>query len=299
MSSGVVFKLLSLAVRTAAKPIGNYIKRQAKEHEGFRKFAIKQAQRVHWLDMRMRLGILHDPEAQQRMHEREQKAAEERKRKAETPTVRTEAEQKEYEEQQARSEKERKDGKKKEDKTPRITIRPLSDARAIELGANFFSEMFVFGVAAGLILVESWRSGKKESKRRDDVAERLAALESEVERLRSRYEPELAEIREKVKPDTTSSWWNPAGWWTRTDPKQSDDVSDSTAGTVAIAGNVPVQQPDKAVKPPESAAQRSKAAGSWKHDNASGASERARSATSTPEAAVERVDSVSAAKKER
>lgn len=49
----LTFKLLSLAIRTAAKPIGNYIKRQAKEHEAFRRFAVNQAQRVHRIDMRM------------------------------------------------------------------------------------------------------------------------------------------------------------------------------------------------------------------------------------------------------
>jgi hypothetical protein len=52
----LTFKLLSLAIRTAAKPIGNYIKRQAKEHDAFRRFAVNQAQRVHRIDMRMVCG---------------------------------------------------------------------------------------------------------------------------------------------------------------------------------------------------------------------------------------------------
>ncbi|EME79572.1 uncharacterized protein MYCFIDRAFT_23654, partial [Pseudocercospora fijiensis CIRAD86] len=136
--SSLTLKLVSLAVRTAAKPIGNYIKRQAKEHEGFRRFAVGAAQGVHRLDMRMRLGLLHDPEAQQRMHE-----------------------------------------------PHKPKIRPLTEARAIELGANFFSEAFIFGVAVGLLLFENWRSRSKASARRDEVSERLEQLEAEVESLRA------------------------------------------------------------------------------------------------------------------
>ena len=165
----------------------------------------------------MRLGILHDPEAQQRMHEREQKAAEDKKRKAETPTVRTEAEQKKHNEQVAKEAKEEKEGKKKEEKAHKVKIRPLSEARAIDLGANFFSEAFIFGVAAGLLVWDSWRSRRKESQRRDDVAERLQELEGEVETMRAKLDPELDNIHdlnERIKESkrVKTSWWNPMSW---------------------------------------------------------------------------------------
>ncbi|EGP87304.1 unnamed protein product [Zymoseptoria tritici ST99CH_1A5] len=217
----LTFKLLSLVIRTAAKPIGNYIKRQAREHEGFRKFAVNQAQRVHRVDMRMRLGILHDADAQQRMHEREQRAADEKKRKSESPTVRTAEEQAKYDEQKAKEEQDAKDGvvKKEESAKPLKTkIRPLSEARAIELGANFFSEAFIFGVAVGLLVWDSWRSRRKESTRRDDVADRLEQLEIEVEALRSELDPDLEtlhEISDKIKAaklQKRSSSWNPLTW---------------------------------------------------------------------------------------
>lgn len=169
--------------------------------------------------MRMRLGILHDPEAQQRMHDREMKLAEEKKRKAETPIVRTEEEQKKYDEQKVKEEQDAKEGKPKEDKvSTRPKIKPLSEARAIELGANFFSEAFIFGVAVGLLLVESWRSRRKESARRDDVADRLEQLELEVEGLRSRLDPDLEDEKalvERVRDARvrkTWSWWNPLTW---------------------------------------------------------------------------------------
>lgn len=136
--------------------------------------------------MRMRLGILHDPEAQQRMHEREQRAAEEKKRKAEQPTVRSELEQKKYEEQKAKESADEVAGstKKEEPKSFKAKIKPLSEARAIELGANFFSEAFVFSVAVSLIVFEQWRRSAKESDRRDDVADQLEELKAEVLELR-------------------------------------------------------------------------------------------------------------------
>lgn len=170
--------------------------------------------------MRMRLGILHDPEAQQRMHDREKKALEEKKRREETPMVRTEEQQRRHDEQKAKEEAE---GKKKEEEKPhKIKIRPLSEARAIELGANFFSEAFIFAVAAGLIVWDTWRSRKKESARRDDVAERLEQLESEVESLRSQLDPDLEtlhDLSERIKAAKktrqSGSWYNPLTWGKR------------------------------------------------------------------------------------
>ncbi|KAI7265583.1 hypothetical protein KC343_g3802 [Hortaea werneckii] len=217
----LTFKLASLVIRTAAKPIGNYIKRQTKEHDGFRRFAVKQAQRIHQIDMRMRLGLLHDADAQQRMHEREQRAAEDKKRRAESPTVRTELEQRKHDEDQAKAESAG-DKKKEEEKRPRVRIRPLSDAKAIDLGANFFSEAFIFAVAAGLLVWDSWRSRAKESARRDDVAERIEQLEAEVYRLRREHEPELAELKEQVRKTPQYSWYNPNAWLPSAQPEEKE-----------------------------------------------------------------------------
>lgn len=165
--------------------------------------------------MRMRLGILHDPEAQQRMHDREVKLAEEKKKKAETPTVRTAEEQAKFEEQQAKEAK----GEKKEEAPKRPKIKPLSETRAIELGANFFSEAFIFGVAVGLLVWDSWRSRSKEKDRRDDVKERIEQLEAEVESIRSKIDPDLEtlhdlseRIKEAKERRNSYSWYNPVGW---------------------------------------------------------------------------------------
>lgn len=192
--------------------------------------------------MRMRLGILHDPEAQQRMHEREQRAADEKKRKADAPTVRSELEQKKHEEQKAKQTQQPEDGGevKKEEKK-KVKIRPLSDARAIELGANFFSEAFIFGVAVGLLLLENYRSRSKESARRDEVAERLEGLEAQVEKLSSQHHlPELEALNEKIKRAKEArgktSWYNPVGWFRSSDGLDSDDDDDDVPGEVEGTG---------------------------------------------------------------
>ncbi|TKA28181.1 hypothetical protein B0A50_04152 [Salinomyces thailandicus] len=278
----LTFKLLSLAIRTAAKPIGasstccmlspkrrqhadlllslqNYIKRQTKEHDGFRRFAVKQAQRVHQIDMRMRLGLLHDADAQQRMHEREQRALEEKKKKAETPTVRTELDQRKHASDQAMSEGDV-EKKKEEEKKPKVRIRPLSEGRAIELGANFFSEAFIFAVAAGLLVWDSWRSRAKESARRDDVAERIEQLEDEVYRLRREHEPELATLREKVERMPQYSWWDPRGWVGAREPAEDGRpaaLSEKSVGEmIEKGGQAPVPTSAAATSPLQPAADR-------------------------------------------
>ncbi|KAK5134654.1 hypothetical protein LTR08_006310 [Meristemomyces frigidus] len=300
----LTFKLLSLAIRTAAKPIGNYIKRQTKDHEGFRRFAVRQAQRVHQVDMRMRLGILHDAEAQQRMHDREARAAEERKKKEEVPTVRSEAEQKRHEEDQTKSnmEAEKSEGKVVEKKQAKVKIRPLSEAKAIELGANFFSEAFIFAVAAGLLVWDSWRSRAKESARRDGVAERLSELEVEVERLRAKHEPETAVSREVVRAGTETErrygWYNPAGWWARSEPAVSGGAQGSE-GVKVIPGSVPGPSPAEAVKPTPIPSGAPPLDAVKTKEIAPKPSIETRGPASPAEKAPERIEAVVAAKKER
>ena len=67
--------------------------------------------------------------------------------------------------------------KREEEKEKGPRIRPLSETKAIDAGANFISETFLFAIAAGLILFETFRSRRKEAKRKDVVQERLDLLE--------------------------------------------------------------------------------------------------------------------------
>ena len=149
--------------------------------------------------MRMRLGLLQDTAAIDRAHAKEAASAAAKKKQAEIPTVKTEAQTK----------AEEKAGKDKSESkaAPKPRIRPLSEAKAIETGANFISEAFLFGVAAGLIFFESWRSRRKETSRRDDVAERLADLEESEKAARRalvELEREVLTLRAKNATGTTT-----------------------------------------------------------------------------------------------
>ncbi|KAJ1794994.1 hypothetical protein LPJ67_000326, partial [Coemansia sp. RSA 1938] len=59
-------------------------------------------------------------------------------------------------------------------------IRPLNDARAVDAGANFLGEAFIFSVAVSLILAEQVRSRSQAKRQRNAVDERLDTLEKQV-----------------------------------------------------------------------------------------------------------------------
>jgi len=83
---------------------------------------------------------------------------------------------------------------------PLPRIRPLSESKAIDSGANFISEAFLFAVAGGLIVFESWRSRRKESSRREDVQDRLNELERAEKTTREAlvaFEKEVMELKAK------------------------------------------------------------------------------------------------------
>jgi optic atrophy 3 protein len=123
--------------------------------------------------MRWRLGLLQDAAAIEKQAQRDSARELAKRHKHEAPTVKTEAQTKADDAAAAKAAKEPPEPPKP--KEPRI--RPLSEAKAIESGANFISETFLFGVAASLILFESWRSRRKDSARRDVVQDRLNDLE--------------------------------------------------------------------------------------------------------------------------
>lgn len=161
--------------------------------------------------MRWRIGLLQDAAAVERQVAREAAQEAAKKHKHPVPTVKTEAQTKADEHAAAKAGKETGEPQKPRTKPK---IKPLSEAKAIESGANFISETFLFGVAASLIFVESWRSRKKETTRRDDVADRLVDLEDseraarkalvelerEVLRLRAHESKGSTEISRRILP---------------------------------------------------------------------------------------------------
>lgn len=151
------------------------------------------AQALHRFDMRLRLGSLRDNAASQKRAAAE---AEARKHKPSMPTVKNASDTKAAEEAEAKA----KAAAEEAAKPHHYRIRPLSESKAIESGANFISESFLFAVAGGLILFESWRSRNKESTRREGVEGRLAELEQSEEAARGALvalEKELLQLRAK------------------------------------------------------------------------------------------------------
>ncbi|EXJ56810.1 hypothetical protein A1O7_07154 [Cladophialophora yegresii CBS 114405] len=266
----LALKFTSLAVRTLSKPIANYIKRQAREHEGFRRTCISFAQTLHRVDMRWRIGLLQDAAAIERQVAKDAAADAAKKHKhGNVPTVKTEAQTKADEEAAAKAAKE---GHEAPKPRPKPKIRPLSEAKAIETGANFISEAFLFGVAASLILFESWRQGRKTNQRRNDVAERLAELEEsekaarlalvelerEVLRLRAKEKNGRPHAPARILPkeiyeERVEEEEKPVSWWSRikslVSPEQEDkEAKDSLAKNEPGPAEKILKQSDKALE---------------------------------------------------
>ncbi|KAL9098017.1 MAG: hypothetical protein Q9163_006235 [Psora crenata] len=128
--------------------------------------------------MRFRLGLLQDSAAIDKQIAKEAAEAQARRHKHEASTARTEAPIQSDEAVAARAKEKNSEQSKEEHKRkPKPRIRPLSEAKAIDSGANFVSETFLLFVAVGCIVGERWYSSKRETSRREDVADRIAELE--------------------------------------------------------------------------------------------------------------------------
>lgn len=148
--------------------------------------------------MRWRIGLLQDSATLEKQAIRDAAKKEAERKKAQTPTVKTEAETIAEAEAEAKEKADEEKGKT----PPKPRIKPLSETKAIESGANFISETFLFSVAAGLIIFESWRSNRKARNRRDQVAEQLSDLEEENKAARAaliELEREVLRLRAKEK----------------------------------------------------------------------------------------------------
>ena len=197
--------------------------------------------------MRLRLGLLQDPAAIEKQIAREAAEAQARKHKLEAPTVRTEAEMKAFDAETAEEKK-----KAKEKTKPRI--RPLSEAKAIDTGANFVSESFLFLVGVGLIGVEWWRRESKEKSRREDVADRIDELE-EAERISRRalvdLEKEILKLRALTGEKPTKTRILPKELWNveQTEEKQEEQKRSRWLAWIPRFGfggdakSVPLQSP--------------------------------------------------------
>ena len=144
------------------------------------------------------IGLLQNPEAIEKQIAREAAEATAKKQKTEIPTVKTQA-QAEADEIAVTKEKE-KITEKTKSTASKPRIRPLSEAKAIDSGANFISETFLFSVGLSLIIFERFWSKRKEAARREDVNDELNELKAEKKATRQALialEREVLRLREK------------------------------------------------------------------------------------------------------
>ncbi|KAH0536308.1 hypothetical protein FGG08_006801 [Glutinoglossum americanum] len=230
--SSITLKITSLIIRTLSKPIANQIKNQAREHPRFRKLCVDFAQSLHRVDMHLRLGLIRNaPQA-------ERHAARDPAEIVQARKLRLEAAEKAKDgaaDATAKTDEAAEKAKEKLKPTPKPRIRPLTEAKAIDTGATFISEAFLFFVTGSLIVFESWRSRRKATTRREDIADRLtdlaeserlarqalAALEKEVLRLRMEREPTSSATPKRILPKEVwtegdaeaKDEGKPVGWW--------------------------------------------------------------------------------------
>lgn len=180
------------------------------------------AQTLHRIDMRLRLGLLRDTAAIEQQAAKEAAEAQARKFKPKTPTVKTEADAKAEGEAIEQAKQKAIDHAKSR---PPPRIRPLSESKAIDSGANFISETFLFLVAGGLIVFESWRSRRKETTRREDVQDRLNELEQSEKAARRALavlETELLELKAQgKKPAKGAKRLLPSDVWEVEEPQET------------------------------------------------------------------------------
>lgn len=202
--------------------------------------------------MRLRLGLLQDTAAIERQAVKEAAEAQAKKHKHEVPTVKTEAQTK------AEETSKNKDKLKLEEKlkpTPKPRIRPLSEAKAIDSGANFISEAFLFMVGGGLIVFESFRSRRKENNRREDVADRLVELEESERNARRALvalEKEVIRLRaEKKDSSKQPAHILPKSVWELEEKEEEEDEKHSQSWLARTKGLLGLAQET----PPESSAE--------------------------------------------
>ena len=150
--------------------------------------------------MRFRLGLLQDQAAINKQLAQEAAERNAKRHKHEKATAKTEAEIKAEEEAAVKAKDKPKEESKKESKRT-LKIRPLSEAKAIDSGANLASEVFLLLVAIGCVVGERLYSSQKESTRKEDVAERLEELENYEKAVRHgmvEMEREIIRLRKKA-----------------------------------------------------------------------------------------------------
>jgi hypothetical protein len=130
--------------------------------------------------------------------------------------VKTEEEMKAEE---AMTEKEKEAARKKvEHAVRKPRIRPLSEAKAIETGANFVAEAFIFSVGISVIVFEQWRQRRKAKNQRDDIREDLEAVQEELKAVKAELENLKAQHPPASAPGKLLGFWKG-----KSEPQKTED----------------------------------------------------------------------------
>uniref|UniRef100_A0A6B2E9G6 Uncharacterized protein n=1 Tax=Phlebotomus kandelakii TaxID=1109342 RepID=A0A6B2E9G6_9DIPT len=92
-----------------------------------------------------------------------------------------------------------------------VSVQPLNDAMAIELGANLLGETILFVIGAALLILEYTRQAQKESKNQEKVLQEKLELNLKLQELQFQAERHDAQIRElsRILAEVESRTWLP------------------------------------------------------------------------------------------
>ena len=80
-----------------------------------------------------------------------------------------------------------------------LDVKPLSEEAAVELAADMLGEIVVFGIAVGILYVESLRSQAKDQAKEDKQIDKIDSLEKQLTDLGIQVERQSAQIRELTR----------------------------------------------------------------------------------------------------
>lgn len=184
--------------------------------------------------MRFRIGLLQDT------REIEKQIAKDAAEAQKPPTVKTEAETK-------RDELRAKDPDKDKTKAKRPKIKPLPEAKAIELGANFVSETFLLAVGIALILFENARRGRQETKKDESIVQEL----EEIKKWRRSLPKEIKKLSEEENEEIATENGPSANRWLSWIPNlwPTDDKGSTEPKELAIVNTTKSEKEAKPADP--------------------------------------------------
>ncbi|XP_058976186.1 putative OPA3-like protein CG13603 isoform X2 [Musca domestica] len=143
-----------------------------------------------------------------------------------------------------------------------VNVPPLTEAMAVELGANLLGEFIIFAIGAGLLIFEYARQTSNEAKKQEKMALEKAELTNNLAELTFRLERQDAQLRELTRvladiapaKSTTLLKMNTTNAATSSSKKEENTTATkapTTQITNAPGTPPPLSPPDKSTKSTE------------------------------------------------